>query len=261
MSLKRNVSILASLLLVLGVSVTASAHEADKKKKPRPPAPPKARILIVTGADVPAHDWRATTKVTRKILEEDRELDVRVCEDTAILETSALHSYDVVLLNFRNNPRRDPGPKARDNLAKFVREGKGLIAVHFAIYAFAGWEEYQKILGRVWVGRQSGKKISGHGPRKKLPIEIQKPEHPILKGMKSVNAVDELAAKLVGDEKIEVLMSAKSEYSGQVEPVAWTRAYGKGRVFVTVLGHDAEARSQPDFGSVLRRATRWAAAK
>ena len=198
---------------------------------------PPTRALILTGHNHPAHDWKATTKVTRKILEEDEELEVRVCEDTAILETSALHSYDAVLLNFRNNPRRDPGPKARENLAKFVRDGKGLVVVHFAIYAFAGWDEYQKILGRVWVGRQSGKKVSGHGPRKKFSVAIEKPEHPILKGIQSVTADDELYSKLSslypGPERTGLVVDLVQQVRDDVAWVplcfpAWSLAVQKG---------------------------------
>src|SRR5690606_38027039 len=137
--------------------------------------------LLVTGADVPAHDWRETTPVTREALEASKApVDVRVCEDPAILETDALHSYDVVVLNFRTPPPNDPSERARENLARFVRSGKGLVAIHFAVYAFSAWEEYPRMIGRVWVGRREGEKVSGHGPRGPFRVRVARPEDPIV---------------------------------------------------------------------------------
>ena len=50
------------VIVALLVIVLPFAAAQDKSK-------PKPRALIVTGADVGAHDWRATTPVTRSILE------------------------------------------------------------------------------------------------------------------------------------------------------------------------------------------------
>jgi len=43
------------------------------------------------------------------------------------------------------------------------------------------------------------------------------------------------------------------------EPVVWTVPYGRGRVVMTVLGHDLLAMTQPGFLDVLARGTEWAA--
>jgi type 1 glutamine amidotransferase len=39
----------------------------------------------------------------------------------------------------------------------------------------------------------------------------------------------------------------------------WTTQYGKGRVFVTTLGHDGENVKQPGFGVTFARGAEWAA--
>jgi len=39
----------------------------------------------------------------------------------------------------------------------------------------------------------------------------------------------------------------------------WTVNYGSGRVFVTAMGHDAEAMKLPGFVATLTRGTEWAA--
>ena len=217
------------------------------------------RVLVVTGDDVPAHDWRQTTAQTRKVLGAEKGLEVIVCEDPAILAGGSLSKYDAIVLNFRNPPPRDPGPAARAALEEYVKRGGGLVVIHFAIFAFPGWQEYRRIIGRVWVGRLSGKKISGHSPRGTFDVRVVDGGHPSMAGLEKFTADDELYSKLQGEDPIHVLLDAHSDYSGKREPIAWTRAYGKGRVFVTILGHDLKSREVPAFKTMLRQGTVWAA--
>lgn len=245
-----------SLALAALLAISLPLALAQEKKASRP------RVLIVTGADVDAHDWRTTTPVTRTILEGAGGFQVFVCEDPGILESaSALSSYDVIVLNYRNPPDARLGEAARKNLIAFVEGGKGLVGVHFVVNAWGDWEEFGKLIGRVWVGRRPGsEKVSGHGPRGAFKVRITDRESPITKGIEDFEADDELYAKLAGDTSIQVLATAHSaDYSKADEPMAWTLPRGRGRVFVTVLGHDAKARENPAFGKLLVQGTKWAA--
>ncbi|HVR74961.1 MAG TPA: ThuA domain-containing protein [Planctomycetota bacterium] len=227
-------------------------------------APRAKRVLIVTGSDVPAHDWRATTPVTRRILEEAKKLEVFVSEDTGVLESSALSRYDLIVLNYRNDASREKlSEAARKNLAAFVSGGKGLAAIHFAVAAESDWAEFQKLVGRTWVGKRSGEKAvkaSGHGKRGPFKVIVTKKDHPITRGIQDFEADDELYAQLAGDGPIEVLATAHSaDFSKRDEPMAWTLRYGEGRVFVTVLGHDVPARESEGFRKLLSQGCEWAA--
>ena len=231
------------------------------RPSPAQVSPVKKKVLIITGDDVPAHDWRKTTPHLRTVLSGKDGSEVIVCEDPSILAGGGLSKYDAIVLNFRNPPPRDPGPAARKALAEYVKSGGGLVVVHFAIFAFPGWEEYRRIIGRVWVGRVSGKKISGHSPRGTFDVKVLDREHPAVAGLEDFTADDELYSKLQGEDRIRVLLDAHSEYSGKREPVAWARSYGKGRVLVTVLGHDLKSREVPAFKALLRQGTAWAAGR
>ena len=46
---------------------------------------------------------------------------------------------------------------------------------------------------------------------------------------------------------------------GANEPMLWTIDYGKGRVFVTALGHDGEVVQTPAFTTTYARGAEWAA--
>jgi type 1 glutamine amidotransferase len=209
---------------------------------------------------VPAHDWRKTTPVTRAILEEAKGFAVFVSEEPAVLETPALASYDLVVLNYRNDAQTKLSDAARKNLKAFVESGKGLAAIHFAVCAWGDWEDYAKMVGRIWVGKRAGvEKPSGHGPMGAFKVQMKAKDHAITKGLEDFETTDELYARLAGDAPIEVLASAQSDWSGNEEPMAWTVRCGQGRVFVTVLGHDVPARENPGFKKLLARGCAWAA--
>lgn len=247
--LKHPLTVLGLLVAVL--SVTPPVARTQEK----PPAPARLRALIVTGEDVPAHPWRETTPVTRQILETTGRFEVRICEDIGILESGAIHAYDLLVLNFRNNPVKvDLPDRGRENLLEYVSSGKGLVTIHFAAAALHNWPEYRHLNGRVWV-----RKKSGHGPRGPFRAKIASREHAITGGLEDFEIDDELYAKLEGERPIHVLVNAYSDWSERVEPLVWTLDHGKGRVFSTLLGHDARARRNPSFAILLQRGAEWAA--
>lgn len=230
--------------LTLFVPVEARAQESSDKVK----------VLIVTGFDAKSHKWRDTTPFTRAVLEETGRFDVRISEDPGIFESSSLNHYDVVVLNYGYWTAPDPSDEAKAGLLNFVKQGKGLVALHFSCSSFQDWEEYRELLGRVWV-----KNVGGHGPRGKFQVNIKSKDHPLTKGVVDFETDDELYAKLSGDAEIEVLASAYSEWSGKVEPILFLKNYGKGRVVHNVLGHDMRARRSSSYQTLLRRGVEFAA--
>ncbi len=214
----------------------------------------KIQVLIVTGFDVGAHKWRETTPQTRAILEETGQFDVKVCEDIGIFESSALDQYDVVVLNYGFWSAPDPSPRAKAGLMDYVKQGKGLVSLHFACSSFQGWGAYREVLGRVWE-----KGVGGHGPRGKFTVKIVDADHAITQGLSDFEIDDELYAKLSGDTDIEIIASAYSDWSNKEEPIVFVKKYGKGRVVHNLLGHDSRARENQSYQSLLRRGVQWAA--
>lgn len=217
-------------------------------------APAKIKVLMVTGHDVDVHNWRETTPHERATLEATGRFDVKVCEDTGIFEASTIHRYDVIVLNFGfwNVPQLTKA--AQDNLLTFVRNGKGLVSLHFSSSSYQDWEEYRELLGRVWV-----RGVSGHGPRSVFTVKVEDAGHPIMKGIEDFEVDDELYAKLQGTADIKVLASAYSPFSEKVEPMVFLKDYGQGRVVRNVLGHDNKVRALESYKKILYRSVEWAA--
>ncbi len=235
--------------------------------------PGKLRALIISGRN--NHDWRSTTPLLREILANTGRFDVRVTEEPAGLDSAAVAPYDVIVLDY-NGPRWGRG--AEEAVSSSVRSGKGLVVVHGASYAFGEmellgpnhkrlglkeppWPEYAAMTGASWT---AGPPRSGHGKRHVFEVKFTNRGHPIAQGMaESFLVSDELYHRLVMKPGVEVLATAyddpKLGGTGKEEPVLWTVAYGRGRVFHTTLGHDVGAMQSPGFVTTFARGVEWAA--
>lgn len=213
-----------------------------------------ANVLIVTGIDHPAHNWRQTAPVLAEVLGKDTRLKVRMVEDPHFLDSSALHRYDVVVLHFMPWQKPTPGPKARANLREFVQGGKGLFVIHFGCGAFQDWPEFRNLAGRVW-----DPKARAHDPGGPFRVSITNVIHPITRGMQSFETDDELYTCLTGDRPVNVLATARSKVDGKDYLMAFAFNYGKGRVFHSALGHDVKAIRNPGAAELFRRGCAWAA--
>ena len=242
----------AMLTVAVGLSAWAFAFQPGALRAQAPTN--QTKILFVTGQDYPGHPWRETTPVLRKWLEQDKRFFVRVVEDPHFLASRALTNYDVILLHFMNWEQPSPGDRARQNLAAFVRGGKGLVLVHFACGAWQDWPEFVELAGRVW-----NPKLRGHDPRGKFTVNPTDAQHPITKGLQPFETDDELYTCLDGKTPIEVLATARSKVDGKDYPMAFVLQPGKGRVFHSPLGHDAKALDNPAVGGLFRRGCAWAA--
>jgi len=238
----------ALVVFLASCSSTGTAFAEDKSESQ------KKKVLIVTGIDYPGHKWKLTAPVLAKAIAADKRLGVTVTEKPGDLAKEDLGDYDTIVLHFMDWEVPDPGPAARANLKRAVKNGKGLVLVHFACGAFQEWPDFVKLAGRVW-----DPKLRGHDPHGKFIVKITDAKHPAMKGMKDFETVDELYTCLAGKTPIKVLATARSKVDGKDYPMAFVLNYGKGRVYHNVLGHDVQALANPDVGRLFRNACAWTA--
>ena len=238
----------ALTVLIIGCSQADTASMENQSQTPN------KKVLIVTGVDYPGHKWKLTAPVLAKAIAADKRLDVTVTEDPNNLANDKLGDYDVIVLHFMDWEVPDPGPKARANLEDAVRNGTGLVLVHFACGAFQEWPEFVKLAGRVW-----DPKLRGHDPHGKFTVNIIDDKHPAMKGMADFETIDELYTCLTGRTPIKVLATARSKVDNKDYPMAFVLNYGKGRVYHNVLGHDVQALDNPYVGRLFRNACAWGA--
>jgi type 1 glutamine amidotransferase len=232
---------------------------------------PKLQALIITGQN--GHDWRGTTPLLRKLLEDTGRFEVRISEEFRGAAPETLAPYDLVILNYFDGrkPSLRWGERADHALLDYVRSGKGLVIYHFSIAAFDGWTEFEKLSAGNWRPNNGH-----HSARHDFRVDIVDSDHPITRGLKKTfpQMNDELYANLKWQPAgtFHVLATAWDDhalYNGKAkqpvpgagldQPMLWTVDYGKGRVFVTALGHDGAAVANQAFITTFTRGAEWAA--
>ena len=235
-----------------------------------PPDPSKIQVLILTGQHV--HDWRGTTPLLKKALEDTGRFEVRINEEFRGAGPETLAPYDLVVINYYNRGAPDRwGDRANAAIEDFVRSGKGLVLYHLALGAFDGWTEFEKMSGGNWRPNNGH-----HSARHDFTVDIKDTEHPITQGLKAtfIQKTDELYANLRWQPEgtYHVLATAYDDhalYNGRArqptpgagihQPMLWTTNYGKGRVFVTTLGHGPDEVKTQGFAVTFSRGAEWAA--
>ena len=254
-----------AILLFVAAAPTVVAAQPSP-----PPDPNKVQVLILTGQNV--HDWRGTTPLLKQGLETTGRFEVRIVEEVRGIGPETLAPYDVLVVNYYNRGAQDRwGERANAAVEEFVRNGKGAVIYHLSLGAFDGWGEYEKMSGGNW---RPGN--GHHSARHDFAVDIKDADHPITAGLKSPLAVkgDELYANLrwQAEQSYHVLATAYDDhalYNGRArqpipgpgihQPILWTTEYGKGRVFVTTLGHGPDEVRGQTFAVTFARGAEWAA--
>lgn len=221
------------------------------------------KVLILTGREHPAHNWKTRTTALQELLAKDERFEVAVETDPGFLANPELFQYDVILMNFYSGEKDYPGKTSRENLVKFVGEkGGGLFILHFACGNFPDWPGYADLAGLVFTP-DHGRGPGHHDKRQPFVVKITDRDHAVTKGLKpELQADDELYYCLGGARQdFRLIATAHSKAIQQDQPMALCLQYGKGRVFNTPLGHDDKAVKMPDVAELIRRGLLWAAGK
>lgn len=238
--------LLVSLLISAGVcpiTATSSDHPI--------------RVLILSGKN--NHDWRQTTPMIVRVLEGSGRFTVRVLDDPSLCTSGVLKDVDVILSNWTNFPSKERvwGDEAERAILGFVRTGKGFVIVHAASACFPSCPEFQQLCGATWG------EGTGHGAYGSFNVSIADTAHPITLVLSAFTAEDELWHRMSRRPDAHVLCMGFSDTArggtGAAEPVAYSMAFGQGRSFNLVLGHDAGAMRDPYWKLLMLRGTEWAA--
>ncbi|MDB5389347.1 MAG: hypothetical protein JWM11_4993, partial [Planctomycetaceae bacterium] len=158
------------------------------------------KLLIVTGHNHPAHDWRKVTAALIPILEQDPRVQVDVTETPEDLAKESLARYQAVVLNYSSWDRDGLSDAAKQNFMKYLKAGGGLEIVHFANGSFTNtlpnktsdWPEFRtQIVRRVWDHTPG---LSGHDSFGKFRVEMTAAgdKHPATRGLEPFETEDEL---------------------------------------------------------------------
>ncbi len=203
----------------------------------------KIKALVFGGGEI--HDGIGCADEAQKTLEKSGLFDItRVNNDLSVLESPNLDPYDVIVFYYTIGEITDA---QKNGLLNWVASGKGYVGIHSAADSFRDCPEYRAMVGGWFVT---------HPAYRQYQVQVTDPEHPITKDLNEFFVTDEM---YVTDYDPRVNILASSLWKGDKMPVAWTKQWGKGRVFWLALGHDPAACQHEMFKLLLTRGAVWAA--
>lgn len=279
-------SLMTKFLVVLTAISVMTMFASQVEAKPR-----RMKALVVSGQN--NHNWPVSHKVLKLILEQSGLFDV----DIALTAPAGgdmsdfkpdFAAYDVVVLDYNG----DRWPAETDAaFLDYVQGGGGVVIYHAADNAFAGWDEFNRIIALGgWEGRneksgpycylKDGKLVldhsagpgGSHGAQREYVMHGRDTKHPVTKGLPVnwMHAQDEMYDRMRGPANIgDLLYSGMTDPatggSGREEPLVFTVDYGRARIFHLMLGHcgptaeDNPAMQCAGFQTLLLRGAEWAA--
>jgi type 1 glutamine amidotransferase len=202
----------------------------------------KIKTLVLAGG--PIHDFKGCGQAILETMQAGEEFDVTYVEDHLDgLVAPGLEPYDLLVFFYTVGEITDA---QKNGLLNWVASGKGYAGVHSAADSFRGCPEYRAMVGGYFVT---------HPHYRDYQVSVVDPAHPITEGLTEFMVRDEQYI-LDYDPRVHVLCAAL--HRGAAMPVAWTKAWGQGRVFYLALGHDPAACQHETFRLLLQRGARWA---
>lgn len=246
------------------------------------PLAPRVNVLLICGGKY--HDFDYARLELLKLLGENPQLRVRVCEDYG--NVAAIGSADM-LVTYTCNVL--PSEASTAALQKFLASGRRWFAIH-GTNSVLQWARDRK----AWDAPRSapqfmqmlGSQFIAHPAIAPYRVEISDPEHPLVRGLPAFETDDELyLCEYHGDCHALLHTHYIGEAPGFTESqwrdrerhlVLYTHRHGDGEVLYCTLGHcrghydmqplmpeypDIErgAWKLPVFHEILRRGIRWAA--
>lgn len=181
----------------------------------------------------------------------ERGYEVEFTNDPAILDGD-LATFDLIVINMTMGKITD---SQEQNLLAAIRNGAGLGGWHGGLGdTFRDRTEFQYAVGGQWVAH----------PGNEITYTVNvRPGHEITDGIGDFTFHSEQYYMHV-DPGVEVLatttFSGKYDHwiDGVVMPVAWTKQYGKGRVFYCSLGHNNRDFECEQAALLIERGLVWA---
>ena len=218
-------------------------------------------LLVISGG---RHPYEESTPVLEGFLTGAGH-EVNVTEDASILaDADAMSGYDALVFNTMRAGDDAMTREQQSGMTQFINDGKGFVCIHIAGCASADWYEYYDITGGGWLLTDSY-----HPPYGKFEVNITDADSPVAAGVSDFETNDELYMGIEFRDGNDVFMTGDSEEGtwmwrgeetfmpGGTFPLGWTRQFGNGKVFVTLLGHNGLSFETPEFQRIVLNGIDW----
>ncbi|MFH1743561.1 MAG: ThuA domain-containing protein [bacterium] len=147
--------------------------------------------------------------------------------------------------------------KNRDELLDWIRAGGGFFGSHTVTDTFHGCIPFEEMMGG---------EFDTHGKQQYTTLKVVDPTFPAMVGLPiEFKMIDEYYinknVNLLGNMRVLLLLDTKGmegdKYQIPPYPITWCSNYGKGRVFISSLGHREDVWEAPMFQGMVVKALGW----
>lgn len=212
---------------------------------------------LITWGGWAGHEPDLVADIFRRMLEAEG-ASVAVTDSLdAFDDAEGLRALDLIV------PVRTMSELSREravNVSEAVARGTGIAGCHGGMCdAFRANTLWQFMTGANWVAHPGGDGV-------RYSVRMSDPGHELTHGIADFEVATEQyylhvdpANRVLATTRFPTVTWYHSP-NGEVEmPVAWTRAWGLGRVYYNALGHKAEVIARGPAHEMLRRGLLWAA--
>ena len=251
--------------------------------QPRTDTEQPIRVLVISATQGFRHTEAIVASTERlKAVEPTSGMQFDFTEDPGTLNAANLAKYDVLFINnatlriaipanadsatrqATHWPKTGIVPGAitkdqQDAITSFVRNGKGLVAVHSATDALYGSADYREMVG--------GGLFRAHPFTREARVLIEDPKNP---------SVSQFGPSVMFKEEYYYLdvnprptshvlahldLTSVNDTTRTDHPTTFIRRYGKGRVYVNLLGHFGDTWRRQDYLDGVLQGIRIAAGR
>lgn len=222
-------------------------------------APKRGNLLYMTESKGYRHESvPLSERIIKELGEKSGAFRVTVTQDVGAFTRENLKNYSAVM--FYTTGELPFTEEEKSALVDFLKSGHGFVGVHSATDTLYEWDDYLKIIGGYF---------NNHPWHQLVTIDVVDPNSKLVNFLgKSFQITDEIyqIADFQADTSHVLLRldphsvdltkpGVHLRYYGW--PVAWTRSFGKGRVYYNSLGHEEAVWNDPRYQKMLLQAIKW----
>jgi type 1 glutamine amidotransferase len=271
--MKRSVILLCAALLVTSAVHTQTPPAAQQPggRGGAPPVSAKKHVLVFGMTKGFHHD--SVSNAMASVWKLGRECgvwDTEISTDPGMIRAAEkpgggftplnLANFDAVVFASTTGELPLDDQQKKDLLAFVHDRGKGFVGIHAALDGNYKWPEYADMIGGWFDGHPWGTFDA--------PVIVEDSSFPATRHFaKSFRIRDEIyQPKQWSRDKVNVLMRLDESTLDLTRQhlredrdwaIAWSKMYGKGRVFYSTLGHTNEAWDDPDVLKMYQEAIKW----
>lgn len=197
-------------------------------------------------------------KIVKEMGEKSGAFQVTVTQDVGAFTRDNLKNYAAVM--FYTTGELPFTDEEKSALVDFLKSGHGFVGVHSATDTLYQWGVYNQIIGGYF---------NGHPWHQLVTIDVVDPNSKLVDFLgKSFQINDEIYQQTDFRADTSHVLLALDPTSVDLKrpgvrrvyygwPIAWTRMFGKGRVYYNGLGHDEAVWNDPRYQDMVLRAIKW----